>query len=153
MTDDDDNGFARIARKIVSDIDRYGRSVIGVGSDDAPPFAYTIGNCLVGLPELLVLGMADNDLLNRLSEMMIDRGHGFDDGELVSLGGLHPVKVINATSEAVKDEYTFQVANFTERDDYDVLQIVIPDRNGRFPGDPKCEQPFASIPQLRRFLQ
>jgi Domain of unknown function (DUF4262) len=151
MNDDDDNGFARIARKIVSDIDRVGRSIIGVG--DAPPFAYTIGNSLVGLPELLVLGMVADDLLNQLSEMMIERGRGFDDGELVSLGGLRPVKIVSATAEVVKTEYTIQVANFTDGDDYAVQQVVIPDKHGRFPGDPKCEQPFASIPQLRRFLQ
>jgi hypothetical protein len=151
----DDEAFARITRKIIGDIDRVGRSVLGVfgaDEDDAPPFSYTIGNALVGLPELLVIGLAGEGPLNHMSDLMIKNGRPFAEGELVDLGGPVPVKVITA-DERAKENYTIQVARFVGRSDYVVQQVIIPDRRGRFPGDPKCDQPYSLFPVLRRNLQ
>jgi Domain of unknown function (DUF4262) len=44
-------------RRTAAHIEREGRSIVGVfaaDEDDGPPFSYTIGNHLKGLPELLV---------------------------------------------------------------------------------------------------
>jgi hypothetical protein len=62
---------------------------------DAMPFAYTIGNHEKRLPELLTIGTPDAGFLNPLSEVMIARGKPFADGEIVSIDGKFPVKIIN----------------------------------------------------------
>jgi hypothetical protein len=52
---------------IQADIERDGRQILGVF--DEPTFAYTIGNELKGLPELLFIGSARNSgFLNILSD-------------------------------------------------------------------------------------
>jgi hypothetical protein len=86
---------------IKADIERDGRHILGIPDGEPAPFAYTIGNELKGLPELLLIGVSRKaGLLNVLSDMMIERGTRFADGELVDLGGKHPVKIINANAMA-----------------------------------------------------
>src|SRR5262245_55499012 len=85
----------QLHKDIETDVRECGRSVLCIGGEeDLPPFAYTIGNSLVDLPELLIIGTREGALLNDLSEKMLDRGRAFDDGELVNLGGKFPVKII-----------------------------------------------------------
>jgi hypothetical protein len=98
--------------KITEDIERDGRSIIGVFScdeDDGHPFAYTIGNVVSSnLPELLVIGTRDGGFLNDLSQQMIDAGAPFDNGQLVLIPGARlPVKVIKASAVA-RDKYEIQ---------------------------------------------
>ena len=129
-------------RNVDNDIRRHSRSVVCVGKrcddcdDGSPSFAYTIGNW-PRFPELLIIGTADGRVLNTLSDMMIKRGVTFADGELVNVGGTLPVKIINADHRA-QDEYTIQAGQHFGHENYRVLQALIPDRNGRFPGDPEC---------------
>jgi hypothetical protein len=131
---------------IEADIQQYGRSVIGV--KDHPPFSYTIGNSPRGLPELLVFGMSNGQILDVLSDMMIERGRAFDDGELVHLGGACPIKMICADWRA-KDDYTVQAGVHYHTEHYDVQQVLIPDPDGRFPDDPGCLFPYRDVPILR----
>jgi hypothetical protein len=91
----------RLMEMVEDDIRRNGRSVLCVGAeDDSPAFAYTIGNAIEGLPELLMIGgVCDScavNALDDLSEKMIERRAAFDDGELVRLGAKYPVKIIDA---------------------------------------------------------
>jgi hypothetical protein len=141
---------ARGLRKMHEDVDRdiqqHGRSIMGVGDD--PPFAYTIGNWKVGLPELLVIGTREAGFLNNLSEQMLNRGTAFANGELVSLGGRFPLKVIVANKTA-RDQYTIQAGQHFGTEDYALLQLLIPDRNGVFPDEPGCMQPHSRMPVLR----
>lgn len=135
----------------------HGRSIIGVfpnaGSKDPvnEAFAYTIGNAIKGLPELLIVGMyEDTYTLNRLSSMMLERGKKFADGELVLLGegARVPVCVVDA-SDAVKDRYTFQASNYHGGEDYAVMQVVVPDTHGLFPWQPGCSRPYADVKVYR----
>jgi Domain of unknown function (DUF4262) len=147
--------YGRIARdRIFADIERNGRHIIGVvaclGTDDQDlPFAYTIGNAYgLYLPELLVIGPRSAfPILNELSEMMIERDAAFTDGELVSLGGRFPVRVITASQEA-RENYTVQAGVFYGHDNYSLMQVVLPDGEGRFPGDPRCAAPWRDVPLL-----
>ena len=130
-----------------------GRTIIGVfprEGDDDYPFAYTIGNHLKRLPELLVIGTAHAGFLNDLSEMMIAAGRPFLDGQLVRIGDARlPVKAIRANSSAQAD-YTIQAGQYFGREDYEVMQVMLPDRAGRFPGEDGCQPAYANIPVLRR---
>jgi len=86
-----------------------GRSVLCVGADvDTPSFAHTIGNALKGLPELLIIGTHKGALLDDLSQKMIERGRAFDDGELVSLGGKFPVKIITTNDARAQSEFAIR---------------------------------------------
>jgi hypothetical protein len=140
----------KLYEKFAADIERVGRTVLGVGADDdAPPFAYTVGNWLTHeLPELLVIGFIDNWMLNKLSEIMINRGGSFTDGEIVDLGGAVPVMIINASKRA-KADFTIQAGRFYGHERYAVQQVLIPDKRGRFPDDPTCEPPYSEMPMLR----
>jgi hypothetical protein len=143
----------RFYEDIDNDIRRDGRSVLCIrGEEDSLPFAYTIGNALKGLPELLMVGTSKGGLLNDLSQKMIDRGRGFDDGEIVSLGGKFPVKIITANDGRAQREFTIQAGQYLDRQDYVVQQVLVPDRSGRYPDDPQCQPPFSTFPVLRKPL-
>jgi hypothetical protein len=133
-------------------IDRDGFAVMGIFShEDDLPFMYTIGNCQRGFPELLLIGVFHGDAINDLVHKMWERGKPFDNGELVSLGGDWPVKVIDADAAKARKKYTIQVDRYyrNEKLDYRVQQIIIPDEAGRYPGDPDAQPPYSTIPVLR----
>lgn len=118
------------------------------GEDDYPPFMYTIGNYEYGLPELLIIGSTQNArALNVICERMHKQGCPFTDGELIDLGGTYPLMALDAGG-AAREQYTVQVGEYYQTDDYSVQQIVIPDPLGRYPFDPDCAAPFCLIPIL-----
>lgn len=127
---------------IKADIERGGRHILGIPDGEPAPFAYTIGNELKGLPELLIIGVSRKaGLLNVLSDMMIERGTRFAEGEIVSLGGKYPVKIINANATA-QAEYTIQAGVFYGYDNYSVQQVLVSDPHGHFPDDPQCDPSY-----------
>jgi Domain of unknown function (DUF4262) len=138
-------------------IEGYGRHVVCVAATEAPAstdpndyFSYTIGNTRKGFPELLVVGtFRQGYILNPLSEMMIERGHKFADGELVDLGGDFPVCLVDA-AETVKDEFTVQAGEHYDTNDYAVMQVVLSDKAGLFPWQPKCAAPYSRVVVHRR---
>jgi hypothetical protein len=67
-----------------------------------------------------------------------------------ALGGKYPVKIVNVPVERVSDEFTVQVGEYYGDEHYRVQQILLPDRAGRYPGDPRCAMPFASVPVFSR---
>ena len=140
----------RVGENVENDIRRCGRSVLCIVAEaDARSFAYTIGNWLRGLPELLIIGTIKGALLNNLSQKLIERGAAFEEGELVNLGGKFPVKIVTADQRAQRD-YTIQAGQYHGHEHYRVQQVLMPDRNGRFPDDPECQRPYSTLPVLRR---
>lgn len=118
------------------------------------PFTYTIGNAEKGLPELLMVGIGSktsHDVLNDLSEKMVERGRAFDDLERVDVGGKVPVCVIEA-DDVVKEKFTIQVGGALGIDDrdYRVLQVLCPDEEGRLPWQSDCAEPYRSLPVYKR---
>jgi hypothetical protein len=114
-------------------------------------FGYTIGNTERGLPELLMIGNFSHGylafILDFLGEEMRKQGQPFDNGELVSIGGKHPVKIVNAGTEA-REEYAIQVGEYYHHDDYVIQQVLVPDGEGRFPNETGCEAPYSEVPVL-----
>lgn len=139
--------ISRIRQAIAETIHKHGRQVLGVFGGERP-FAYTIGNVLSGYPELLVIGIEGEDsmvLLNEWSAIMIGRGSQFEDRELIDIGWLYPCMAVHCREE-VKDLFTVQAGNFYGNNNYRVIQILVPDAAGRFPGTEGCLEPFASVP-------
>jgi hypothetical protein len=134
--------------KIEKDIGRSGRAVLNVM--ERKPFSYTIGNAIKGLPELLVIGLSPIDatyMLNVWSDAMINRGSAFADRETVDVGGSFPCLAVTCV-EGVRDVYTIQAGEYLERQDYDVVQMIVPDPDGRFPTDPLCAPVYRDVPIL-----
>ena len=122
-------------------IEKHGQALIGVLS--SPPFIYTIGNAVRGLPELLLIGPPRLELsgqalnaLNELGEKMRRDGKPLAEG-LVDIEWSFPFKVRKAGPRA-KDDYTNLAGQYLGREDYEVLQVMICDKEGRYPGDPGC---------------
>lgn len=147
------------AKKFYADvkamIDRCGWMVLAVGSD--PPFCYTIGMHQVGLPELLMRARIQvqelHQIVNAFAAVMVKRNSAFADGEVVTLEGakfgcrVRELQTAVALDTAVQ---AFRYYNDRTGADVKVIQLLIPDSSGRFPGDIDCdpifsEQMFASV--------
>lgn len=132
-------------------IARSGQAIMGIGGDaNNPPFFYTVGRALRGLPELLiVMGLNGDDgmyLLNALDQEMKEP---LTSGARVFMGEM-PVIILDIPGKLAHDNYT-KVANafykhFHGHNDYKVQQIVLCDKEGRFP--PQCAAPFNKQPIL-----
>jgi hypothetical protein len=141
------DGMQAVRAKIAQHVAQYGRSVMATVTDGGTPYSYTIGNALKNLPELLLFGLPPEharSFLNRWSALMIERGSEFADGEKVDIGGVFPCLARQCTPAAL--DLTLQVEGFLGHRDYRVTQILAPDTNGRYPGDPLCDPPYAMMP-------
>ena len=138
--------------KILSDIDanvkKHGQSVVYVGRierDTTEPFHYTVGRHSRGLPELLMTALTNPEsgmlILNALDRAMPKT---LPSGSKVDIGGTFPLMIINATNDIVKREYTLIASRYYDSDDYQVQQVVYPDKNGIFPNDPRCVKPYSA---------
>jgi uncharacterized protein DUF4262 len=134
---------------IAANIAKAGRSLIAVGGSKLDPsFCYSIGNSLVGKPELIVFGLAPEDamyVLNAASER--PEIVGLETGGLVQIGGTFGLKAVRCGALA-KATYSIQATRFLRDDAYDLVQLLVPDPAGRYPGDPDCALPYANAPIL-----
>jgi Domain of unknown function (DUF4262) len=144
-----------LRRELTAKIEQHGQAVqvVYLTEHDPPgsqPFMYTIGNYHRGLPELLVVGTDSNtiaDVVNRLCKIQRDRGRGFADEELVSVGGKFPLRIVDAGPIGRRKYATF-VGIFYGTDSYEVRQVILPDTQGRWPDTPGCDAPFCDQPIL-----
>lgn len=129
------------------------RQLIAVSGDKkGKPFTYTIGNQEKGYPELLLIGIADDQsghLLNLLSDRMLEQRRPYHDGELVTLEGAKFALQIWEATKVAHVQYTVQAGQFYGAEDYRVQQVVVPDDKGRFPTDPVCHRKYR-VPVLRK---
>ena len=134
-------------RRIRSDILMAGQTIQGVFprvGETGTPFFYTIGNAELGLPELLLIGGFRAEIamriLNELGQYMRERGKPLDEG-MLDIGWTFPFKIRKAGGK-VRDEYTIQAGEYLGHQRYEVTQVMICDREGRYPGDRGCELDF-----------
>lgn len=138
--------------RIKADIELYGQHVVGVGHShgdpaDFLPFAYTIGNHGVNLPELLVIGGSGElhaRILNIVGQTQRERGDAFRHGEMVDFTAALPARIVEAGRKGC-EEYAVQAGVYYGADIFEVRQVLLPDQNGRYPGDPGC-RPTPSSP-------
>lgn len=135
--------FEELNQRNTQMIQSHGRAVIGVFDSG---FSYTIGNTLKGVPELIMIGGIDVRhmalILNYVSDHLIEKGVP-DDG-IVDIGGQFPMKVIKASHRA-QDEFMFQASRYHGTEDYDVLQVIVPDKTGKYQGDEGFDRYYETV--------
>lgn len=119
-------------------------TVVFPSDSDGYPFAYSVGRCVAGRPELLVTGWLGAEMLgyivNRVADIDNERvEQGWPDikdgDQLVDVLDGFPVKIMEVADLRLAQMYGV-ASNFG--DDVPALQIVWPDSEGRFPGDEGC---------------
>lgn len=126
---------------IERNIARSGQHLFLIFADgETPAFVYTIGNALHGLPELLLIGNfappVAASIVNDLGRRMREARRPLE-GD-IDVGGLFPVRLRHASPEA-RQRYTLQAGRHLRHEEYDVLQILLCDPDGNYPGEPGCE--------------
>lgn len=131
--------------KVEQIVSEHGQQVVGIMDD--PQFCYTIGNAGLGLPELLIIGNLRTDLamtvLNILGARQRMNGVALEEG-LHDIEFTYPLKLVKAP-EYAKEQYTIQAGQHIGREDYEVLQVLICDEAGLFPGDEGCDPKYAEL--------
>lgn len=129
-------------REVKQNIDAFGQHLFQVFGEGAEPgFTYTIGNADRGLPELLLIGDFPSriaaGLLNEFGAKMREDGKPLATG-LIDIGWSIPIK-IRQTGPLARSRYTIQVDQYLGHDRYSVLQVMVCDENGYYPGDAGCD--------------
>lgn len=140
-------------QKLVDDVAKFGWHVMKVssvsGEAEELPFAYTVGlQATFGWPELLCYGLATDAMAQLLNNAVDELREGAGSPE----GGL----ILNEVAEGFRCRlspvakrhhvehlgYAIWFARYRGEDPNDVacLQLLWPDREGRFPDDPACSE-------------
>ena len=134
-------GMEAVHKKLMDTIIERGHAVASIhGSEDGPPFSYTVGRTLKGRPELFITGPIDariqmailNDAVRVDEETPLKPGQERD-----GLLQRFSTRIVEIDPQAAS---MFVARNFFG-DDVRALQIVWPDPDGRFPGDPRFSFP------------
>lgn len=104
---------------------------------------YTVGNHARGHPELLTVAGADvdqaTDILVYFSVRGMSKGK-LVPGDVLVDGGKFPMRLVDAPR--ARDVMHVAERYYNHRD-FGVLQLVVPDTNGVFPGEPGCQRPYS----------
>ncbi len=142
-------------QKLLADVDASGVHVVHVPANDSLP----AHSCSVGMwdsfeqPEVVVFGLPA-EVAGELIELIADEadeGHRFLDGSRhEGLLQEYPVRFV----EVPKSRYAETLAAACwayQGDDFPAVQLVWPDKQGRWPWDPEAREGFrASQPVLGR---
>lgn len=158
-------------RSNVLDSGRHTVGVLGDGAKD-PTYFYSVGNSLTSTPSIelvcfyftrfgaLLLGEVASWLSedpNRIEEIL-SKGVSYVPGFLGE-EGVVPIALKHLTglqARIVREKYVLNLQAEAISDlvkPHELIQIVLPDLNGFFPGDPNCS-PDANeaVPEFLRFL-
>ena len=85
-----------------------------------------------------------------LADMQRERGRALVHGEVISLGeGAMPLYIMDANRDSrTRTLFTIQAGQYLDTEDYHVLQVVLPDPQGRWPWEPGCARPYVDMPLL-----
>ena len=149
-------------KQIKSNVDRVGLHLFGIfGSEDNPPFTYTIGFAAHGLPEVIVFGLDMKmvaPFLNMYYDQIVNQKTR-EAGPAVLEGDdwfNMPMSVINCDPDKI-EEYAVQAFAFAEDIGWskpNFVQWVWPDTKGKLPWNAGYEkEKFGKVqPLLARFV-
>src|SRR5215204_4600967 len=137
----------KIQQDIAENIVKYGWHFMGVFSpadDPKPlaPFGYSIGMAEHGLPEFIIFGLRQDQahavVSNAVSEMRDNLKAAPADGHVTNELASVPMIYRDVPAEDAAKEHTVQ-AEVRYGRAVPVVQIVWPDRDGKFPWEPGCD--------------
>lgn len=126
--------------KVAEVIAEHGWMIQGVGAE--VPFAYTVGLTEYGHPELLMRGLpfkTMQGLLNDLAQPVKEHGRRYQPGERVP-EIIRDYDVLLHGPIDPRDGELFQAIYLYGQ--IDALQVLWPDRDGRFPGEAGFDLPI-----------
>lgn len=131
--------YKEVFEMIEKNIEFCGQHLQAVSSEgNELAFVYTVGNYKHNLPELLLIGNFNpyeaGTILNIFGERMRREGKALDEYVQMEEGSRFVIWCRRAGPQAKKD-YTLFVDNLKGDDDYEVIQVVLCDKDGRFPYD------------------
>jgi hypothetical protein len=138
-------------RKVLTDIAEYGCHVVSVPEDgETPDYSFTVGLWHTWQhPEVAVVGLDEEvaqDLLNAVADL-IDEGATFTAGQVAQgLIDTYPV-----TFKAIPEGHVagyLGTAAWANEGAFPVLQLVYPDKLGRYPWHEGCAQGFRELQPL-----
>jgi len=127
-------------------IDEFGWHVVLIeAEDDLPPFAFSIGlHRTFQHPEIIMFGMSPRQLHAFINEC----GHQIKAGKRMPTDQ-HVHDILEGYpcvfKNVPRDQYYDHVGYarwYYEGDDFPLIQLVWPDRDGRFPWDPAASESF-----------
>jgi hypothetical protein len=132
-------------------IDEHGWALQGVFGDGPgqPHFTYTVG-LFDRLPELLCVGPCaeiSGPTLNALAEKLLARPELAQLGQRIELpgdAGVLPVIQLGAVDPRWRARYVLRATAYHRTEDIEVLQVLAPDPDGRFPDDPAIDRHYLS---------
>lgn len=139
-------------RKVLADVAEYGCHIVTVPEDgDSPDYAFTVGLAHTWQhPEVVVVGLAEEvaqDLLNAVADM-IDEGARFSAGQVVN-GLIDTYPVTFKPIPASHLPGYLGTACWAHADAaFEALQLVYPDKLGRYPWHDGVAQGFRDVQPL-----
>lgn len=134
--------------KLLDDVEQFGVHIVHVPEDgDGPGFSFTVGLWhSFEQPEVVVFGLGEDiahELLNAIADEAADgtrflAGSRHDD---VLVG--YPVRFV-AVPEGRYDEFLGAAVWAYEHADFPAVQLVWPDKQGRWPWEPGVREGFAA---------
>jgi hypothetical protein len=136
------NGVDDYLVRIQALIEEHGWAVQGVfPTPDEPTisFGYTVGLTLKELPEVIIFGLTaalTQSTLNNVARHMVEDGplHAGDIVDYLFQGGFDPI-AIDVDQEHIDHEYLTVVGRLYGDRNPTAVQLVIPDKEHRFPWD------------------
>lgn len=136
-------------RKVIADVEQYGWHCLHVlGGEDTPQFSYTIGlQYTWSHPELIVVGLPP-DVAHGILGLMVD---ALKTGTPIALD--RPTDALLEDLPCVfvpvpKERYAEWVGFarwYYEGNDFELVQIVWPNREGHFPWHSQASKPFRAV--------
>lgn len=127
------------------------------GTDKQPPFTYSVGLAAKGLPDILVIGPAgviSAKLINGCAQAMLDGAVKIADRELVTQLSEMPLALQLDDETGTMRELMRMVRKLAMQEGHtaSAVQLVLPDKAGRFPWDKGCDPKFRDLQSAARLL-
>jgi hypothetical protein len=127
------DAYDRHCRKIISEHGWMVQGVFPAEDDQGEPFAYTVGLTAAGRAELVIAGLpmeTAQQLLNDAAKRSLTRE--LRAGDVLEEVASAPLRVVEAPSAEVN-----MARHLYRGRQVSALQLVWPDRDGAFPGEPE----------------
>jgi Domain of unknown function (DUF4262) len=125
-----------VLKKVADDIRKFGLAVITIPSDGkVPTLAYSVG--LWGSyhhPEIVVFGLppeVGHTIINDIGRL-VKNGKRFKDGDIIKKLSNLPMAFVEVPKDRFEGHLTVALTYY-EHAEFPALQLVWPDRQGRFP--------------------